>query len=99
MKYRKSFEKLDTFIEGNNTVDFWEWYYRGKFKEEVEFFGAGKRDYFEELKKHYYELLPNKEVKLAKLNHENYYERHSAEGLLNQLSAMEIIFKENEIEI
>ena len=35
MKYRKSFEKLDTFIEGNNTVDFWEWYYRGKFKEDT----------------------------------------------------------------
>ena len=99
MKYRKSFEKLDTFIEGNNTVDFWEWYYRGKFKEEVDFFGAGKRNYFEELKKHYYELLPNKEISTAKLNHENYYERHSAEGLLNQLSAMEIIFKENGIEV
>lgn len=99
MKYRKSFESLNTLAEGNNTVDFLEWYYRGKFKKDVEFFGAGKRDYFEELKKHYYELLPQKEIKIAKLNHENYYERHSAEGLLNQLSAMEIIFKENGIEI
>lgn len=81
---------MNTFKNGNG-VDFWTWYYKGKFKKDIEFFWNGKRDYKEELEKHYNRLLKSKEYSINNLNSEDYILRHSANGLLNQLKAIESI--------
>lgn len=81
---------MNTFKNGNG-VDFWIWYYENKFKKDIEFFGNGKRDYKEELKKHYNRLLKSKKNSIDNLNSEDYMLRHSANGLLNQLKAIENI--------
>lgn len=94
-KYKKTFEKLDTFIDGNNTVDYWEWYFSTKFKEHNEHMNCGRKDYFEELQRLYTEFLQSKESSEKNLNNENFYRRHSAIGLLNQLQAIENIFVDN----
>ena len=94
-KYNKNFEKLNTLLEGNNTVDYWEWYFSTKFKEKNDFYSNGKKDYFDELQKLYVEFLKSKETSERNLKNDNYYRRHSAIGLLNQLKAIENIFADN----
>lgn len=99
MGYKKSFESMNTFDEGNNCVDFWEWYYRKKFKEYNELMYNGKKNYFVALQEHYLELLLHKEFSQKNLNSENFVRRHSANGLLNQLKAIEIVFAEENVEL
>lgn len=67
-------------IENGNTVDFWEYYYRNEFKNNVAFYGAGKKDYIQELNKHYMELSEHKQI--------------ATQALLNQLTAIENILNE-----
>ena len=98
-KYKKCFESMNTFDEGNNTIDFWEWYYRGKFKEHNDFMNNGKKDYYKALQEHYRDLLFRKDSSEMNLNNENYIRKHSAMGLLNQLKAIEAIFTEDEKEL
>lgn len=95
MKYKKSFETMNAIGNGN-TVDFWEWYYRGKFRENVAFYSAGKKDYLTELKKHYDDMITRKQISIEDLSHWNRTYRESAEAFLNQLKAMENIFNELE---
>lgn len=47
----------------------------------------------------YIRLLGSKESSLNNLEHEKYIMRHNANGLLNQLAAIETIFKEDGIEL
>jgi hypothetical protein len=89
---KKTYKTMNA-IENGNTVDFWEWYYKGKFKENVSFFSAGKKDYITEIAKHYNELLEHKAISISNLNHENRTYRESAQALLNQLTAIENILK------
>ena len=81
---------IDTY-ENGNTLDFWLYYYRNNFKSNIEFLGAGKKDYMVELKKHYSDLLKSKDNAIDNLNSDNYHIKHSAIGLLNQLKAIEQI--------
>lgn len=82
--------EMNTFKNGNN-IEFWTWFYTNEFKNNIEFFGAGKRDYKEELKKVYNELLNSKDYSLKNIDNEDFYIRHSANGLIAQLEAIENI--------
>lgn len=60
---------------------------------------SGKKGYFVALQEHYLKLLLHKEFSRKNLNSENYVRRHTANGLLNQLKAIEIVFAEENMEI
>lgn len=93
MKNKKQFKSINA-IENGNTIDFWEWYYKGRFKENVALYSSGKKDFLSELKKHYEQLSKYRQVSMDNLKHWNMTYRMSGEALLNQLHAIENIFNE-----
>lgn len=84
----KKYNSMDAIKYGHE-VGFWEEYYRGKFKSNVEFFGNGNKDYKEELIKHYNRLLKSKDHSIENIDNGDYWIKHSAKALLTQLEAIE----------
>lgn len=56
---KKNYESMNAMDYGTE-VDFWEWYYRGKYKDNISFYSNDKKNWLEELKKHYKDLLKSK---------------------------------------